>query len=261
VIVDCHMHVWPDAIAKRALAQPSGDLERIGDGTQAGALAALDAGGIDRGVLFGIGNTADRVEAANRFVGSLQGERFIGFGSIHPGLPVEENIEGLRRHGLPGTKIHPLFQGFALDDPGLYEILDALQQTGIAAIIHVGHGGSGSERCTPQMLVDLIDRFPRLKLIACHFGGYRMLDVVEELILGRPVYVDTSWPPGIGSVDPARVRRMIERHGADRVIYGSDWPMAEPAADVAAIRALGLSDADTDAVLGGNLLRILEVAS
>jgi uncharacterized protein len=256
VIIDCHFHVWPDVIARRALAQPAGDLVRVGDGTREGAVAAMDAAGIDRAVALGVGNTPDRVESANRFVGELQGERFIGFGSVHPGLSVQENVDGLRRHGLRGTKIHPLFQGYALDDPGLLEILDALQGE-FAAIVHVGHGGEGSGRCTPSMLVKLVKQFPRLDLIACHFGGYRLLDEAEELIIGLPVYVDTSWPPGIGSVDRGRVKRMIERHGPERVIYGSDWPMADPAADVQAICDLGLSDADTDAVLGGNLARIL----
>jgi uncharacterized protein len=258
MILDSHTHVWPDKVAKAALGKPSGELERKGDGTVAGLLASMDRAGVERSVVLGVGNTADKVASANRWVGSLDPARFVGFGSIHPDLSVEENVAGLREHRLKGVKVHPLFQGYALDDPRLIAILDALRGE-FAVVIHVGHGGKGHDRCTPQMLVDLVRELPDLDVIACHFGGYRLPDEVEERIIGLPVLVDTSWPPGIAAVDPARVRRWIERHGPERVIFGSDWPMGDPAEDLAAIRGLGLSDADTDAVLGGNLARVLRL--
>lgn len=256
MVIDGHFHVWPDAIAKRALGNPSAELKRFGDGTVGGAAAVLDAAGIDRAVCLCIANVAKHVESVNRFAGELDPERFIGFGTIHPDLPVERNLASLRENGLHGVKVHPLFQGFALDDPGLWEILEALQGE-FPIIVHVGHGGEGSERCTPAMLHDLAARFPRLDVIACHFGGYKLLDEAEEQVIGLPVYVDTSWPPGLGSIDPDRVRKLIDRHGPERVIFASDWPMAEPAADLAAVRALGLPAEDEAAVLGGNLERLL----
>jgi uncharacterized protein len=84
-----------------------------------------------------------------------------------------------------------------------------------------------------------------------------MLDEAEDTVVGTDVYLDTSWPPTLATLDPQRIRRLIERHGPDKVIFGSDWPMADPTAEIAAIRALGLSDDDTEAVLGGNLARLL----
>ena len=56
--------------------------------------------------------------------------------------------------------------------------------------------------------------------------------------------------------------RSSRRHGADRVVYGSDWPMADPAAEIAAIRALGLTpEEDEAAILGDNLARLLGLHS
>lgn len=259
-VIDGHFHVWPDAIAAKALANPSPEQQRFGDGTAAGAIAAMDRAGIDRAVCLGVANTARHLESANAFVGSLDPERFIGFGTIHPDAPVADNVAILRANGVRGVKIHPLFQQFSLDDPRLWDILDALQGE-FPAIVHVGEGGAkfGGDRCTPAMLRDIAARFPRLDLIACHFGGYHLLDEAEESVVGLPgsVYLDTSWPPSVATVDPARVRRVIERHGPDRVIFSSDWPMADPAAEISAIEALGLGDDDTTAILGGNLERIL----
>ena len=256
-VVDGHCHVWPDTVAARALAAPSGELKRFGDGKVSSLLATMDAGGIDRAVCLGIANTADRVEAANRFAGSLP-ERLIGFGSIHPDLPIDENLESLLRHRLRGVKVHPLFQGYALDDRRLVELLDAMQGRYVV-VVHVGHGGDGFERCTPQMFRKLALELPRLALIACHFGGYHQLEEAAEVVVGLPsVYLDTSWPPGVGSLEAARVRALIERHGAERVCFASDWPMADPGADASAIRDLGFPDEVTDDILGNNLIRLIE---
>ena len=83
----------------------------------------------------------------------------------------------------------PLFQGYGLDDPGLHEALDAMQGE-FAVVIHVGAGGSGdvNRGCTPQLLRQLAQRFPRLDIVACHFGGYRMTGGLNLLckLLGKP---------------------------------------------------------------------------
>jgi predicted TIM-barrel fold metal-dependent hydrolase len=256
-IIDGHCHVWPDAVAEKALAAPMKELRRFGDGKVSTLLSTMEVAGIDRAVCLGIANTPDRVEAANRFAASLDSARLIGFGSIHVDLSLDENLKSLRRHGLRGVKVHPLFQGYSLDDPRLFALLERMQGE-FVVVIHVGKGGDGSERCTPQMLRKLARALPGLELVACHFGGYHLLDEAEATVIGLPnVYLDTSWPPGLGSVDPTRVRAVIERHGVDRVLFASDWPMADPGADIAAVRALDLPDEDTAAILGGNLERLL----
>lgn len=258
MIVDTHVHVWPDKIVDRAIGVASNDLRRFGDGRISSAIETMAAAGIDRSVSLGVGDTPERIEGANRFAASLPADHFIGFGSIHPGLSVEQNVESLRRNGLRGAKVHPLFQGYRLDDPRLFEILDAMQGE-FTIIAHVGEGDTpeSNARCTPAMMRELVKRFPRLDVVACHFGGYRLLDEAEASIVGLPVYLDTSWPPSIASLDLKRVRAVIERHGLERVLFGSDWPMADPAREVAAIEALGLADEDTEAILGGNACRLL----
>lgn len=257
MIIDSHTHVYPDAIAKRAIGGAPGDLKRYGDGTVDSLTEVMARSGVDRSVCLGVANSPDRVDNANRFAGSLDPARFIGFGSVHPGLSPEDNVASLRAHGLRGAKVHAMFQNLRLDDPSLLATLDAMSGE-FAVIIHVGAAGEDpGERCTPAMLADIVRQFPRLDVIACHFGGYRRLEEAVETVIGLPVYVDTSWPPSLATLAPERVRAVIEKHGPDRVVFASDWPMADPAAEIEAIRALGLSDDDTDAVLGGNIARLL----
>jgi predicted TIM-barrel fold metal-dependent hydrolase len=259
VIIDAHTHVWPDRIARRALGTPADGIRRFGDGTVAGAVAAMRQAGVDRSVVLAVADAPQRLEAANAFAGALDPQRFIGFGTVHAGRSPEENVDSLRRNGLRGVKVHPLFQGYPLDDPRLWDIFSALEGE-FVCLFHVGPEtwGGPNALATPKMVADVARAFPRLTIIAAHLGGYHVHDEALEHLIGlHGVYLDTSWPPSIGSLDAGLVRRAIERHGPERVVFATDWPMADPAAEIAAIRALGLGSGETAAILGGTLASIL----
>lgn len=259
VIFDAHTHVWPDHIAARALAGRVPGMEATHDGTVSGLLASMDRSGVDRAVVMGIADHARHVHRTNEFIGSLASDRLVPFGTVHPDLSVEENLDSLRRHGVVGVKLHPLFQGFALDDPRIWELFEAFGSE-IPVITHVGKGGTPEtdQRATPAMLAAIVDAFPNLRLVACHFGGFHRLTEAEEQVVGKPVLLETSWPPTLAGVEADRVRDVIARHGADRIVFGSDWPMTDPAGEIEVIRKLGLSEEETAAILGGNLARWLD---
>lgn len=260
MIIDAHNHVWPDAVAKKALSGNVPDMMYFGDGTVTGLAAVQEQDGIDRSVCLAVANTPDRVESANRFIGSLDRERFIPFGTIHPGLDPAENLASLHEHQVLGVKLHPVFQQYRLDDPALWDVLELLQGQ-FPVIIHVGEGGGGDgTACTPQMVRAILDRFPALEVIACHVGGYHRLDDAEDHLIGTRCYLDTSWPPSLASAPTERVLDMMSRHGFDRVLFASDWPTASPGREVAAIRDLGLDDQTTSGILGGNVARLLNIS-
>ena len=259
MIIDAHTHIWPDSIAAKALAGTLPDLEVFGDGTKSGLLESMARSGVDRSICLGVANVPAQIEPANLFAGSLEDERLIGFGSVHADADPAETLASIEHHGLKGVKVHPIFQGYAIDDPGVLPVFDAFQDTGTIVIMHVGAGSTPdvTARSTPDKLKGLIERFPRLKLIACHFGGYRLSDEAAELIAGLPVYVDTSWPPSLSLLEPRRVREFIEHHGPDRVVFSSDWPMADVAQEIAAVESLGLPGDQVDMILGGTMAHLL----
>lgn len=259
MIIDAHCHVWPDHIAPQILASRPSDLDPVHDGTVAGLLRTMDAAGVDHAMTLGVAGVARNVERTNEFIGSVDRARFTPFGTVHPDLPVDVNLKSLHNNGIRGVKLHPLFQDLSLGDPRVLDILQALAEDDFTVITHVGAGGSAeaNDRGTPRYLLGVLERLPKLRLIACHFGGYHQLNDAEELIVGSSAILETSWPPTMAALDRNRIRSLIERHGTDRVVYGSDWPMADPAAEIAAVRSLGLSAEAEQAVLGGTLAGIL----
>ncbi|SFO54783.1 hypothetical protein SAMN04489713_10783 [Actinomadura madurae] len=263
MIIDAHSHVWPDRIAAAALGgNRVPGLTARGDGTVGGLTATMDRAGVAVSCCLGIANEARHVDRVNAFVAGLATERRIGFGTVHVGLPVAENLASLRRHGVTAVKVHPLFQNFALDDRRLWEIFDAFGDE-IAVITHVGAGGDARTNAlsNPGMIAGIARTFPALRLVACHFGGYRVLDEAEETLRGTDVVLETSWPPSLRLLRPNRVRRLIRNHGAERIVFGSDWPMTDPGEEIAAIEALGLTDDETKSVLGGTMARLLRIES
>ncbi|MCP2252603.1 hypothetical protein LY13_001346 [Prauserella aidingensis] len=264
MIIDAHTHVWPDKIAAAALAgNRLPGLTARGDGTVGGLTSAMAGSGVDMSCCLGIAAEARHVDSVNRFVAGAAGDRHYPVGTVHVDLPVEENLASLHRHGLRAVKIHPLFQNYGLDDPRLWSILEAFGSD-IAVIAHVGAGSADTHTnslSSPRMIADIAAQFPELRLMACHFGGYKILDDAEEMLSGADVVLETSWPPGLNTLRPERVRRLIRNHGAERIVFGSDWPMADPGDEIAAIDALGLTDDETKAVLGGTLARVLDIDS
>jgi predicted TIM-barrel fold metal-dependent hydrolase len=262
VIIDAHCHVWPDALAPRVLATRPAGLTAIGDGTVADLERTMDAAEIDLACALAIANEANHVARTNEFIGSIDRSRFIPCGTVHTGLSVEENLRHLKENGILGVKFHPNFQGISLGDPAIHEIFMALAEAGIPVLAHVGHGSDASadERGATRHLLTIRRLAPTLKLVAFHFGGYHSLETAEQLVIGdSTLSIETSYPPRLGDLGRARVKRILEKQGPTGSVFGSDWPMADPATELAFIRSLGLSQAHESALLGENLSKIFDL--
>ena len=263
MIIDCHMHVWPDHIADAMQSQQPSGMPLRYNGKVSGLLETMDQVGIDMGLALGVGIKASVVARTNEFIGTVPRDRLIPMGTVHPELSVEDNLKYLKENGIVGVKLHPLFQELALDDPRVHDILAALSEEGMPVMTHVGAGEdeAANGRGTPAKLRHLADSLPNLNLIACHYGGYHRLDEAEHHVVGSSVTLETSWPPTIADLDPERIVNLIRTHGADRVVFGSDWPMADPGAEIVAIRNLGLTQEEEEGILGGNLARLLGIST
>jgi predicted TIM-barrel fold metal-dependent hydrolase len=76
-------------------------------------------------------------------------------------------------------------------------------------------------------------------------------------LAGLPVFFDTAFCHG--HIPLPEAQRLIEKHGADKVLFGSDLPWSDMAGELAFIESLGLGQEDMQKILGGNAAGLLDV--
>lgn len=270
-IIDFHTHAFPEKIAGRTLdvlregIKRESGTDRIPafDGTVAGLVSVMDKAGIDVAVVMPIATKSSQTENINAYAAKLTKEnkgRLISFGSVHPSDPDSSDIvDRLAAAGFKGIKLHPEFQQTYIDSPECINVLRRAATGGLAVTVHAGCdiGLPPPVHCTPDGILRVLDAIPDLKLIAAHLGGWMMWDEVADKLCGTPVYFDTAFISDF--LEPARAKDIITAHSAQKVLFGSDCPWEDPAKTVEYIRGLGLSDVDTELVLGRNAMSLLKI--
>lgn len=257
--LDMHTHAFHPKIARKAVAHLNSayDLTCEGDGTIAHLLEQERAAGIDMAAVLCAATTPSQVIPANNYALELQRtypDRVLAFGTCHPGFDRwGEELDRLERNGIAGIKLHPDFQGFRLDDPALLPILDACQGR-FVLLTHVGSRLPPARRpSTPAMLARIAAAFPRLTIIAAHFGGYRMWEhTLTDLPPSDNLWCDTSSTSPYAS--PELLRALMTHFPPDRLLFGTDWPLSSPEGELRRFQEKsGLSDSRMDALMSNAL--------
>lgn len=262
-VIDIHTHAWPDAVARKAVPAlvAAGDgLVAHYDGTIEGLTARMDAAGVHVSVVQPVATKPAQVAGINDWVAAQASARIVPFGAMHPDLedaPAE--IARMHRLGILGFKMHPEHQSFAPDDPRMDAIYEAAVAHGMIVFFHAGadvihptvHG-------TPASFAAVMDRWPRLTAVLAHLGGFREWAAVAEHIAGRDVWLDTAYT--LGHLPDAELVALVHAHGPARVLFGSDGPWTDPAAEIAHLRSLPFTAEELDGILGGNARRLLASA-
>ncbi len=186
----------------------------------------------------------------------------VPFGAIHPDLDDKPGeIRRLRENGIKGIKLHPMMNKFYPDDPSMFPVYEELGDTMVLEI-HSGrwpHTKPGDPvYSAPERVMNVVRQFPKLKIIALHLGGFYMLDEAERELIGRDnVLIDTTWPPSIKEVGADTLTTIINKHGVDKVCFGTDFPLASQEADAEFIDGLDISDRDKERILGENARELI----
>jgi len=245
VIIDFHTHV-DEAEAFGWIDPP----EKI--------VGLLDEAGIDRGVIMtytdlpGInGEALDYiVEAAARFP-----DRLIAFARLNPNYRAQMPAivaEAVAR-GVKGIKLHPTT---TLAHPTGTATLDLLALAADASLPVLFHCGD-DPYTTPQTLALAAAEVPSCTVVFGHMGGYAHVDDAIDAAREHPnIVLETSAMPY-----PAKIAEAVDAIGVDRLVFGSDGPGCNPRLDLAQITALGLSAEQTEAIIGGNAVRLLGLES
>jgi hypothetical protein len=83
---------------------------------------------------------------------------------------------------------------------------------------------------TPERLAKVHKDFPSLCMVVAHMGGEAVFHETERYLLGRDVFMDTSFvlrvmPRGL-------LERFVKRHPAERILFGSDSPWTDQAEEL-----------------------------
>ena len=257
-VFDMHVHVFPDSIARKA-AEGTGahyGVPMFADGTwDAFSKSFEKEPRIKKCLIHSTATKAAQVEHVNDFVASLMSDTLLGFGSMHADYPdIEKEIDRMLSLGLRGIKLHTDFQGFAADDEKAFRIY-AYAEGKLPILFHAGD--ENLDFSSPKRLRRVHERFPGLTMIAAHLGGYSSWEEAEEYLVGQDIYFDTS--SCLQSLAPEKAVHIIRKHGADRCLFGTDFPMHDPALCIEKHLSLGLTEAEYRKIFWENAHSLLRL--
>lgn len=259
-IIDFHAHIYPEKIASRAV-DSIGDfysIEMSGAGTSKALLEGGSKCKITNYVVHSVAVAAHTVQAINDFIASeiKEHKEFFGFGTMHADF--EDKIaeaERLTDLGLKGIKIHPDTQKFNLDDERMFALYDYMQNSGIPLLIHTGD--YRYDYSHPRRLKNILKEFPKLTAIGAHFGGWSVYDLAYEILKNENCYVDTS--SSFFMLGKERAKELIRLYGAERVLFGTDFPMWDASDELEIIHDMNLTDDEYSLIFHKNAERILGI--
>jgi len=263
MLIDFHAHCFPDSIGPKAmekLSYNSGGLSPHTDGTVSGLKRSMQEQGVDLSVVLHIATNTHQQKKVNDFAASIHnGTDIISFGSVHPDSPdVMEELERIKSLGLPGIKFHPDYQGFLVDDPKMKAIYHKISDLGLITVFHAGldYGFPPPYCCTPQRLCTALSWFDS-PVVAAHWGGCGLGEDVLAHLCGSEIYFDTSF--GFGTMPKYYAAKILETHGADKVLFGTDIPWHTAGMELRLLSTLGLSQEETEKITCKNAQKLLHL--
>ena len=280
MIIDFHTHIFPPRIKRNPGKYINSDScfailysspgARLATADE--LIASMDKDGVDISVVLNIGWTTHELcvetndyilESIARYPG-----RLIGFGTVQPlslGAALDE-IERCARGGIRGVgEMRPDMQLLNLgDEEVMGPFVEVITRHNLILLTHasepVGHEYPGKGSITPDMLYPLITKFPDLILVCAHWGGglpfYALMPEVKKAMSN--VFFDTAASPFL--YNPQIYHQVVQLVGADKILFGSDYPLLAPSRLLKEIKSLGLPEETEHLILSGNARRLLGIS-
>jgi predicted TIM-barrel fold metal-dependent hydrolase len=200
---------------------------------------------VELSVAFTIARDRTRVDpalndAVAEFVAAAPARR-IGFLSVHPEVAgAEDELERARSDlGLRGVKLGPNYQGFDPLGAAALRIYGLAERYGLPVLFH--HGASPVRDAPlrfahPLVMDEVAIRFPELRVVMAHMGHPWQRETIVTIRKHPHVYADVSalfyrpWSFYEG------LRLATEWGALDKLLFGSDFPIATPAETAAGLR-------------------------
>ena len=203
-----------------------------------------------------MGLKPEQVASINNFILKQTREHpeLTGFGTIHAAMTdIADECQRIINIGLRGVKMHPDFQIFPIDDPKLFPAYETLQ--GRAPIV-LHMGDPRYDYSHPKRLRHVLELFPNLEVVAAHFGGYSMYETAYQELKDKNCYFDVS--SSMMFMEDGIAERYIRAYGAERFVYGTDFPLWDPRIEVERFLRLKLSPTEMEQIAYKTALHILK---
>ncbi len=274
MLIDFHTHIFPEKIAERSIAALIAGIQREqgadyknADGsplvfrpaTLEGLLESMPESGVDRSICLPIATKPSQTESINRYAESIRSGNALSLGTLHPADPeAEQVLESLAARGFKGIKLHLQFQQYDIDSPEVLKILQKAEELGLLVVFHAGAdiGLPPPVYTSPAKIRHALDYVDGSNLIAAHLGGWAQWDDVEQYLVGTNINMDTAYIRLF--ITPEQCLRIIRKHGAEKIVFGSDSPWENPADTVRFLQGIGLTDRELALITHQNALRLLK---
>ncbi|MBQ8831498.1 MAG: amidohydrolase family protein [Oscillospiraceae bacterium] len=231
--IDFHTHIFPDALAEKAVDSMQRGLKAVSgkglpvfsDATKSGLYTSMEKSEIDLCVALPVATSAKQTETINNFAKRVTDGNIISFGSVFPGAPDSLKwLERLAKEGFLGIKLHPEYQGANIHSREMIDIINKCYDLGLVVVIHTGvdFGIEPPVHCTPEQMRKALNYFDGNNVVAAHLGGFMMWDDVEKYLVGTNLILDTSMLSRF--MNKEQCARIIRSHGFDKTVCGSDSP-------------------------------------
>lgn len=261
MIIDMHVHIFPEAIAQRAVETLASKCKETPYhyGRESQLLELMADAGVDLSVVQCIATNPAQTRKVNDYaIRVAEHPRLIPFGSIHPEFPLwKQELHRLKAAGVTGIKLHPDYQNFFIDEERMLPIYREIISLEMTLLFHAGVdiGMPEPVHCTPERISHVLEEFEGYPVVFAHMGGYDMWDSVERYLAGKRIYLDTSY--AIDKMDPEQAARLIEKHGSDRILFGSDSPWGLQSQQISYLNGMPLSQTQKENIFWKNARSLL----
>lgn len=225
-------------------------------------VAALEMAGVQHGLLSAWWGPEGPMLSNDEVAAMCEAhpDRFSGVASVdlrRPMAAVAELRRCVNELGFKGLRVLPWLWEKPPDHRWYYPLYAACVELGVPFCLQVGHAGPlrSSEPGRPIPYLDHVALdFPDLVIVGGHIG-YPWTDEMIALATKYPnVYIDTSaYKP---SRYPESLVRFLRGHGRHKVLFGSNYPMIQPAAALDQLDRLDLDDEAARLFLRDNAVRV-----
>lgn len=262
LVIDAHCHIYPEKIAAKAVNGTDNFYgeHSVGTGTVDDLIEREQKAGIDKFVVQSVATTPHQVSRINHFIAdevSSKPEILTGLGTLHPdSSDIKGDIDELIALGLKGVKLHPDIQAFKLDDYRCLKIYEICEEKGLPLLIHTGD--YRYDFSNPNRMLPILDIYTNLTIVGAHLGGWSIYDEAAEKYKDyKNFYVDCS--SSFYYLKPEKAKEIIRKYGAERVLFGTDYPMWEAKTELDYFLSLGLDEWEIRCILNKNAKKIFGV--